>query len=515
MVVHAHVYTVDNEFSVAEAFVVIDGKITATGTTEEIQQKYIAEKTLDLQGKTVFPGLIDAHAHFFGLGLQQQKVDLTGTKSFEEVLERIVEFQKKHQVSYITGRGWDQNDWVVKEFPDKWMLDSLFPETPVAITRIDGHALLANQKALDLAGISPESSVEGGKVEISNGKLTGILIDNAMELVRNSIPKPSREEATAALLAAQKICLDYGLTTVDDAGLNKEVIQLMDSLQKTGDLKIRIYAMAGATPENVDFYLEHGTVKTVRLNVRSFKVYADGALGSRGAVLKEPYSDKPHHFGTMLIGVDEFKKLAGRIHNSKFQMNTHAIGDSANVVVLKTYDSLLNESEDRRWRVEHAQIIDEGDFNYFSKNIIPSVQPTHATSDMYWAEDRLGPERIKNAYVFQKLLKQAGIIALGTDFPVEKVSPFLTFYAAVARKDLKGFPEGGFQPENALSREKTLKGMTIWAAYANFEEKEKGSLEPGKFADFVVLNQDIMEVEASKIPETKVIATYISGEKVN
>lgn len=514
LMVNATIYTVDNDFSLAEAMAVKNGKIIATGTSEEMQQNYSAEKIVDAQGKTILPGLIDAHAHFYGLGLQQQKVDVSGTKSFQEVVQRIVDFQEKNQVSYITGRGWDQNDWEVKEFPNKQVLDSLFPETPVAITRIDGHALLANQKALDLAGITAETSISGGKIEKKDGKLTGILIDNAMEMVYKSIPKPSREESITALKQAQEICLGYGLTTVDDAGLEKETIQLMDSLQKSGDLKIRIYAMAIAIPKNVDYYLKNGPVKTDRLHVRSFKIYADGALGSRGAVLKKPYSDKPHHFGTMLIGIDEFKQLAGRIHKSKFQVNTHAIGDSANAVVLRTYDSLLTKNQDRRWRVEHAQIIDEGDFHYFSKNIIPSVQPTHATSDMYWAEDRLGPKRIKNAYAFDKLLEQAGIVALGTDFPVEKVSPFLTFYAAVSRQDMNGFPPEGFQPENALSRKETLKGMTIWAAYANFEEKEKGSLEPGKNADFVILDQDIMNVKVSKIPETQVLATYIAGEKV-
>jgi predicted amidohydrolase YtcJ len=514
LVTNAKVYTVNENFSVVEAFAVKNGRIAETGNTAELKNKYSAEKVLDVDGKSVFPGFIDAHAHFFGLGLQQQQVDLTGTKSFEEVVERITEFQKENKFSYIKGRGWDQNDWEVKEFPNKKILDSLFPETPVAITRIDGHAMLVNQAALDLAGIDKDTKYSGGKIVLENGEMTGILIDNPMDLVYGSMPKPTRAEAIKALMDAQKIGLQYGLTTVVDAGLDKETIMLMDSLHKTGDLKTRIYAMASANPENLDYYLENGIYKTEKLHVCSFKVYADGALGSRGAALKEPYSDKPGHFGSMLIGISEFKKMAKRIHNSNFQMNTHAIGDSANAVVLRTYSKLLNENEDRRWRVEHAQVIDEKDFNYFGKNIIPSVQPTHATSDMYWAEDRLGEERIKNAYAFDKLLEEAGIVALGTDFPVESPNPFLTFYAAVARKDLSGFPENGFQPENALSRKETLKGMTIWAAYANFEEMEKGSLEVGKFADFVVLSQDIMEVDIKKIPQTAVLATYIGGEKV-
>lgn len=509
IVMNAKVYTVNENFAVR------DGIILEVADSEELQLKYKADKMYDAKGRAVYPGFIDAHAHFYGFGLQLQKVDLTDTKSFDEVVERIVQFQKKNKVDFITGRGWDQNDWKDQNFPHKKRLDELFPNTPVAVTRIDGHALLANQKALDLAGITPETKVEGGEIELKNGKLTGILIDNPMSLVRNVIPESTKEEAINGLLEAQKIAFSLGLTTIDDAGLRKDAIMLIDSLQKTGDLKMRMYAMVENHPEDVDYFLNEGIIKTERLNVRSVKVYADGALGSRGAALKKTYSDKKNHFGAMLIGLDEFKALAGKLSKTNFQMNTHAIGDSANVVVLKTYDSVLKNEKDRRWRVEHAQIVGEKDFKYFGGNIIPSVQPTHATSDMYWAKDRLGEKRLKNAYAYKKLLKQSGKIALGTDFPIEKVSPFLTFYAAVARQDVHQFPKGGFQKENALSREETLRGMTIWAAYANFEEHEKGSIEKGKLADFIVLDQDLMNVEEKLIPKTKVIATFVGGEKVN
>ena len=335
-----------------------------------------------------------------------------------------------------------------------------------------------------------------------------------MGLVANAQPAPSTKEQVNALMDAQKLSFKYGLTTVVDAGIDKETIEIMDSLHKDGSLKIRLYAMISNTEENLDHYLDKDPIKTERLNVRSVKFYGDGALGSRGAALKEEYSDRAGHFGALLSPVEDFKETAERVASSKFQLNTHAIGDSANYMVLETYDELLANDEDRRWRVEHAQVIDEEDFKYFSKNIIPSVQPTHATSDMYWAEDRLGEERIKGAYAYKKLLDQAGILALGTDFPVEEVSPFLTFYAAVARQDTDNFPEDGFMKEQALSREETLKGMTIWAAYANFEEEEKGSIEPGKFADFIILDRDIMKVENSEIPEIKVLETYVNGEKV-
>ncbi|HCV83319.1 MAG TPA: amidohydrolase, partial [Zunongwangia profunda] len=316
-------------------------------------------------------------------------------------------------------------------------------------------------------------------------------------------------------MTAQKMCFEYGLTTVVDAGIDRKVIELMDSLQQHRDFKMRIYAMISNTEENLNYYLDKEPYKTEHLNVRSVKFYGDGALGSRGAALKEEYSDRHGHFGALLSPIETFKEVAARVAKSKYQLNTHAIGDSANYVVLTTYDSLLKNDPDRRWRVEHAQIIDEEDFKYFSKNIIPSVQPTHATSDMYWAEDRLGEERLQEgAYAYKKLLDQAGLVALGTDFPVEQVSTFLTFYAAVARKDTENYPEGGFMKEEALTREETLKGMTIWAAYANFEEEEKGSIEKGKFADFILLEKDIMEVDESEIPNLKVVETYLGGEKV-
>ncbi|NJY63377.1 amidohydrolase [Salinimicrobium sp. CDJ15-81-2] len=514
LVINAKIYTVDENFSTAEAVAIKDGKFLAVGTSEELQEKYDASEVVDAAGKTILPGLIDAHAHFYGQGMNLQAVDLSETTSFEEVVSRIVEFQKQKNSEFIIGRGWDQNDWEVKEFPVKDTLDALFPDTPVAITRIDGHAILANQAALDAAGITVDTPAEGGEIEVKDGKLTGILVDNPMAFVENAVPATSTEDQITALLDAQKEVFQYGLTTINDAGLDRQVIQLIDSLQQAGALDVRIYAMISNTKDNLDYYLDKEPLKTDKLNVRSVKFYADGALGSRGAALKQPYSDKHNHFGALLSSVAEFRETAARIAASPYQMNTHAIGDSANVVVLKTYDSLLADAGDRRWKVEHSQIIDQEDFKYFSKNIIPSVQPTHATSDMYWAQDRLGAEREKGAYAYKQLLDQAGIIALGTDFPVEKVSPFLTFYAAVARKDTKNYPEGGYMPEQALSREEALRGMTIWAAYSNFEEDEKGSIEPGKFADFVILNKNIMEVSEAEIPQMKANATYLGGKKV-
>jgi hypothetical protein len=513
IVINANIYTVNDYFDKAEAFAIKDGKIVAVGTSQEIQEKYAATFINDVKGKTIIPGFIDAHCHFYGLGLQQQKVDLTDTKSFDEVVQRIIDFQKENNAVYITGRGWDQNDWELKEFPTKEKLDKLFPNTPIAITRIDGHALLVNQAAIDLAGVSVNTPFSGGEILQKNGKLTGIFIDAPMDLITSKILEPSQKENIEAIKDAERICFDLGLTTIDDAGLSKEIIELIDSLQQAGALKMRIYAMVSVSDKNIDYFTKKGIIKTDRLNVRSFKVYADGALGSRGAAMKKPYSDQHNHFGALVTPLEKLKEYAKKIAATDFQMNTHAIGDSANYVMLKTYKEVLEGKKDRRWRIEHAQIIDTADFNYF-ENILPSVQPTHATSDMYWAQDRIGTERMKGAYAYKDLLNTYGKIALGTDFPVEKVNPLLTFYAAVARKDLNNFPENGFQMENALTREETLKGMTIWAAYANFEENEKGSIEVGKMADFIVLGKNIMEIEADKIPTINVEETYVGGEKV-
>ncbi len=514
IVTHANVITVDGSLSTAEAFAVMDGNFVAVGSNKEILSQYRSDNQMDAAGKTIVPGLIDGHCHFYNLGVFMQKVDLVGTTSYQEVLDRVVEFQKDKESDFIIGRGWDQNDWEEQEYPTREELDRLFPKTPVALTRIDGHAMLANKAALDLAGIDPETKIEGGEIVVQDGKTTGVLVDNAMNLIEAVMPAPDRETAVQSLLDAQRECFSLGLTTVSDAGLNRQVIELIDSLQKARSLKMRVYAMVSASKENLDHYLETGTYKTDRLNVSSFKVYADGALGSRGAVLKEPYSDRENHFGAMVTPLDTLSEIARRLSKSDFQMNTHAIGDSANAYVLKTYAQNLKSQTNRRWRIEHAQVVSPDDFLYFTE-ILPSIQPTHATSDMYWAEERLGPERVKGAYAFKELLEINGRVVLGTDFPVEKVDPMLTFYAAVSRQDLSGYPEGGFQLNNGLTREETLKGMTIWAAYGNFEEGEKGSIEPGKFADFVILDRNIMSSNIKDVPETQVLATYVGGEKVH
>jgi predicted amidohydrolase YtcJ len=514
IITDATIYKADKAFDTATAMAVSDGRIVAIGTNDEITNKYESKNTIEAKGKFIYPGLIDAHCHFYGFGLSLQEVDLRGTKSMAEIIARIKTFQKEKKPTFIVGNGWDQNDWEVKKFPTKADLDLAFPNIPVVLNRIDGHAILVNTAVLKLAGITKDTKAVGGQIEIANGEPSGILIDNPMDLVFKIIPKPSRKIQIAALLDAEKVMFDYGLTTVNDAGLDPDIINLMDSLQKAKAMKLNVYAMISANQKNIDLYLKKGIYKTDNLDVRSFKMYGDGALGSRGACMHKPYSDMPKRFGALLSPISDMKSVAKQIAASVFQLNSHAIGDSANTVLLKIYKEVLAGKKDRRWKIEHAQVLREADFDYFKLGIIPSVQPTHATSDMYWAEERLGKERIKNAYAYKKLLQKAGIVALGTDFPVEEVNPMLTFHAAVARKDSKNYPKEGFQMENALSREETLRGMTIWAAYSNFEEKEKGSLEVGKWADFVIYDKDIMKITENEILTMKPSGTYVKGIKV-
>jgi len=547
------VYTVDSKFTTAESFAVKDGRIIAVGNSDSILSHFEAKEMLDAKGEAIYPGFIDAHCHFYGYGKSLQEVDLTGTQSFDEIITRLKDFVKQHpdlladkngRSNWIRGHGWDQNDWEVKEFPERRRLDSLFPETPVFLTRIDGHAALANGCALKQAGITEDRRIEGGrlgtriwkghnpdKMEIEHlgfEFLSGLLVDNAMSLVYQVMVRPSKTDMKRAFKDAQRHCFAVGLTTVDDAGLEKEQVDLINEMQKSGELKMRIYAMLTPSKENLDYYLAHGQYKTERLNIRSFKFYADGALGSRGACLLQPYSDKPQEQGFLLNKPEYYRTMALEMFQKGFQMNTHCIGDSAVRMMLRLYEDIFQDyvlkgghlKMNPRWRIEHFQVTTAEDIVLLKGHgnslisPLPSVQPTHATSDMYWAEDRLGATRIRYAYAYKQLKEAAGRIALGTDFPVEDISPYKTFYAAVARMDAKGFPEGGFQPENALSREDAIRGMTVWAAYANFEEKEKGSIEPGKFADFILVDKDLLKCGISDVLSATTQATYINGERV-
>ena len=513
IVYNAEVYTVDDNNNKVTSFAVKDGEFIYVGD-DSVTSKYSSSNIINAEGLPVYPGFIDSHAHFYNLGFFNDQVNLKETKSFEEVLKRVMEFNNSNDKDFIIGRGWDQNDWVNKSFPTNKLLNEEFPDKAIVLRRIDGHAYLVNDFALNLAGIDKSSNIEGGEFVKSNGKLTGVLIDNAMRLIDDIIPDPTKEESVKALISAQEIAFENGLTTISEAGISREQIELIDSLQNTGVLKIKIYAMIENNSKDVDYYLEQGPYKTDKLNVRSVKVYADGALGSRGASMIDEYSDRRGYFGIIRTSIDSIKSLAFKIAGTKFQMNTHAIGDNANRFVLNAYRDALFNYKDPRWRVEHAQVINENDIDLFNQKIIPSVQPTHATSDMYWLYDRVGKKRANLAYAYKELLDRSGVIAFGTDFPVEDISPIMTYYSAVARKDINGYPDNGFQMVNSLSRADALYAMTIHGAHANFEEDEKGSIKVGKSADFIILDNDLITSAENKIPSTNIVATFINGELV-
>ncbi|MBD8018509.1 amidohydrolase [Kaistella pullorum] len=517
LIIHnAKIYTVNQKFDVAEAMAVSNGKIVSVGTNRSVLKDFKAKNIQDLQGKSVFPGFIDAHCHFTGYATDKWKCELWGTKSWDEIISKMTEYAKTAPTEWLYGRSWDQNDWPVKEFPNKSRLDQLFPDRPVYLKRVDGHAAVANQKALDIAGITTATTVAGGEIEKINGKLTGILIDNAMLLVEKYIPEISDDMAIGYFADLQKVCFSYGLTSLHDCGITPHTFSLLEKAQDQKILDMKIFALLEDNPATYDEWIRKGRFTNGNITFGGYKVFSDGALGSRGACLLHDYADKKDWKGFMLRDPEQFRYLAKRLKNSDLQMCTHAIGDSANRTILKIYGETLGIKSDRRWRIEHAQIVQEPDFELFGKyGIIPSVQPTHATSDMYWAEQRIGKERLKHSYAYQKLLQQNGWLPLGTDFPVEEINPIKTFYAAVARKDAKHFPPNGFQKENALTREQALRGMTIWAAKAGFQENEVGSLEVGKAADFVVLNQDLMRAEEDDILQSKVLETFSNGKKVH
>ena len=501
LIVHnALVYTVDEAFNKAEAFAVKDGKFVAVGSNDDIMHLYTADSVIDAQGMAVYPGFMDGHCHFNGLSeLLVRYVDLVGCKSFDEVLERLQKHADKYKSEWLLGRGWDQNLWPGKQFPDNKRLNDLFPDRYVALTRIDGHMGLVNDKLLQKMGFESKN---------------GLLLDAPYDSVKASIPKLSPTEHRQALLAAQEACFAQGLVGVTDAGLPLSDIMLIDSMQQSGDLRIKVNAMLNPDETTLSHFLPQGPIHNKRLAVCSIKLYADGALGSRGANLIEPYSDDPGNYGIRMFPDGYYDSICKMAYRAGFQVCTHAIGDAGVRTMLHIYGSVLQSKNDRRWRIEHSQIVHPDDFELYKEySIIPSIQTTHATSDMGWASERLG-NRIQNAYAYRRLLQQNGWLVNGTDFPIEHISPLYTFYAAVARQDLDGNPAGGWQMENALTREEALRSITAWVAKGYFEEQTKGSIESGKEADFVILDRDIMSVPAKEIPSAQVVKLFISGEEM-
>lgn len=516
LVVHnARIHSLDAENTVYQAMAVRNGRIVELGPERQILNRYATKRKVDAAGRVVFPGFIDGHCHFFGYGLNKQKVDLSGTRSWDEVVERTKTFAAAHPgTGWILGRGWDQHAWPGQALPDNASLNLLFPDRPVLLQRIDGHAAVVNQAAMQRVGLEPGRKIEGGLMVMQDGMPTGLLVDNAVSVFQKIFDDADEATKRRALLEAQADCFAVGLTMVCDAGLDVGTITLIRTMQQEGALKMRVYAMVADAPEHLDHFEKVGPIKDDRLSVRSVKVYADGALGSRGALLKSPYADQPGHHGLQLASREHFLDVAKWCKEHGFQMNTHCIGDSANALLLDVYGEVLGGTNDLRWRIEHAQVISPEDRPKFGKySIIPSVQPTHATSDGPWAEKRLGAERIHHAYAYEDLRKTMGLLALGTDFPVEGIDPLATFRAAVARQDASGWPEGGYMPENALTADDALRGMTIWNAIATFGENDLGSLEAGKWADFVILNAD-PRVGLQVDKKVRVEATYIAGEAV-
>jgi predicted amidohydrolase YtcJ len=515
LIVHnARVYTVDSTFTIQEAFAVKNGIFIDIGTSKQILARYKAKEIIDAQQKPIYPGFYDGHAHTFMLADYLQQVDLVGCKSIDELISRVQDYRKKHpETKWILGGGWDQTLWPDNTYPHRDTLDKYFPDIPVLLHRIDYHAAIANSEALRIAQIDSEFNVEGGKIDVdSTQRITGVLIDNAMALVTKYIPAGNEINILQKLRQAQDSLFSVGLTSVVDAGLDTEQLELLKKFYEQDSLKIRNYAMLFAEPHNISKYINEGIYESDRLDIKAIKLMADGALGSRGACLLENYSDDSTK-GFLLHSRVEFEESLAQLANSPFQVAIHAIGDSTNRMLLDLYGAL--NVKNKRWRIEHAQVVHPSDFNKFKTfNIIPSIQPTHATSDMGWINERLGLERAKGAYAYKKLLEAYGKVVIGTDFPVEHFNPLYSFHAAVTRQNALGLPKEGFQMENALTREEALRGMTIWAAFGSFQEKKRGSIEKGKDADFVILEEDIMTAENDKLRNIRTLRTVIAGESV-
>lgn len=514
IVSNATIYSVNSEFGTYQSMAIANGKIVGIGTNKEIANGFDPKEIIDLQGAPVYPGFIDPHCHFLGYGEVLANANLKGASSWTEAVARLVEHQRNYPTSWALGRGWNQNEWDVKEFPSNDLLNKAFPSKPVLLIRIDGHAAMANSAALKLAGVDENTRVEGGEIGLFKGKPTGLLVDNAIDLVRKFVPAYSLREKENALLKAQENCFAVGLTSVGDAGLDLAEVLLIDSLQKKGKLSMKVNAMLSPTDENFNHFVKNGPYSTPHLTVRTIKLYADGALGSRGALLLEPYSDSPETKGLQLETTQRLTEVCQRAYEAGYQVATHCIGDAAVRLMLNVYGQFLQPGNDYRWRIEHAQTVHPTDLPRFGQfAVIPSIQTTHATSDMFWAVSRLG-SRINTAYIYKDLLEQNGWLPNGSDFPIEEINPLYGFYAAVSRRNLNGEPSQGFQMENALSRQQALRAATIWAAKAAFEENHKGSLEVGKDADFVVLSNDIMVVSEDTLPQVNVLQTFIFGKNV-
>ena len=527
---NGRIYTVDNARPLVSALAVRDGRIVFVGSDAEA--KVLGgpgARVIDLHGATVMPGFVDAHTHLLSLGTSLRRVNLAGSRSYDEVIARVRAWAKDVKPGeWIIGRGWDQTRWPSKEFPTHEALSRAFPNNPVVLTRIDGHALLANARAMQLAGVTAATGdPSGGRImRLPSGASSGVFVDNAQDLIDRATPASSPDEKRKAILAAIADCNRWGLVGVHDAGEEASTIAIYEELARAGNYNLRNYVMLsdpgepGSRAALGNPYLRRGPESALyggHLWIRAIKLYADGALGSRGAALLAPYSDEPSNSGLLLSKPEHIRSMAEMALRRGFQVDVHAIGDRGNRIVLDAFESALRvvPRADHRFRIEHAQILSPQDIPRFAKlGVIPSMQATHQTSDMRWAETRLGPERIRGAYAWRSLLNTGVVIPNGTDFPVEEVNPLLTFHAAVTRQDPDNLPAGGWYPAEKMTREEALQSMTIWPAYAGFQESVMGSLTPGKYADFVVLDRDIMRVPDTELLGARVLSTWIGGKRV-
>jgi predicted amidohydrolase YtcJ len=524
IVTNARIYTVDDGHPFVSALAVRDGKVQFVGSVREAMLlRGPSTRVVDAEGRTVIPGMVDAHAHLFGLGEFLRSIDLTDTRSFDEIVARVGARAKEAPSGrWLIGRGWDQNKWGDTRFPTHEALSRVTPNNPVVLTRIDGHALLANTATMRAAGVTAATKdPAGGRIErAANGEPTGVFVDNAMALIDRVIPPMSHDEMRTAALAAVKESNRWGLVGLHDPGEPREVLDVFEELAKAGTFSLRVYAMISDDSAAIEHYFQRGPQSALydaHLWIRAIKLYADGALGSRGAALLDPYSDDPKNSGLLKTTPEHLRDVSTRALQHGFQVATHAIGDRGNRVALDAYEAALKAvpTVDHRFRIEHVQVLDHADVPRFAQlGVIPSMQAVHQTSDMYWAPTRLGYARTFGAYAWRSLLNTGVIVPNGSDFPVERVNPLFSFHAAVSRQDDNSWPPGGWFPEQKMTREEALKAMTIWPAYAAFQEQTMGSLSPGKYADFVILDRDIMTIPDSEILGTTVLATYIGGRVV-
>jgi predicted amidohydrolase YtcJ len=524
IVTNGRIYTADDTRPVVEAIAVGGGRVLFAGNASgAMALRGAATKMVDLGGRTMIPGMVDAHGHVAGLGDALHIVDLTGTTTYDEVVARVAARAKGvPKGQWVLGRGWDQNDWGDTRFPTHDKMTAAVPDHPGYIVRVDGHAGLANLKAMQAAGLTAATQdPSGGHIErAADGSPAGVFVDNAQGLVRRAIPRQTRDDVKTSIVDAVKEAQRWGLTGVHDAGAGATELEVYEELAKSGKLQFRINAMISDNAPTIDAWFKRGALADGyggTLWVRSIKLYADGALGSRGAALLEPYRDDPKNTGLLVSAPAHIQDVAARALKAGFQVNTHAIGDRGNRLVLDAYEAALkaNPTADHRFRVEHAQILSFDDIPRFAAlGVIPSMQASHQTSDMYWAEARLGSGRLLGAYAWRSLLNTGVVVPNGSDFPVEQVNPLISFHSAVSRQDARDWPPGGWYPAERMTRDEALKAMTIWPAYAAFQEKVLGSLTPGKYADFVVLDQDIMRIPAELILNTKVLSTWVGGVRV-